>query len=408
AAFRDLGLEIGSPYEYRKEIRACEVAAEWAEEKIKEYEITPLVINSAASDYAPSLYGDQGLVFTSDRSASTGEDEYNWTGESFSDLFILDLATDQVNSFPGDFNTEANEGTLALSADGKLLLFTRCTAPKGMDAFCKIMYSEQLTGGGWTVPIVLPFQKSGVNYMHPALSADGKTLFFSADDEEGWGGFDIYQVTRDENQWGEPQLLSRSVNSTADDQFPSLDADTLYFSSAGHTGLGGLDVFRSYQLPSGNWAPAFNLKTPVNSGSDDFGFIVDRRPGTQIDGALATGYFSSRRGEVGSDDLYQYQKVVRPPVQEEGPVEEIVYRNVLDIYVVEKIYADPGNPNSEVLGKRPLPGSQLTIQLGREEQTVEVGEEGKISLELQRNTLYDFFAQKEGYLNNDSKFSSIG
>ncbi|MEL6655105.1 MAG: OmpA family protein, partial [Bacteroidota bacterium] len=84
------------------------------------------------------------------------------------------------------------------------------------------------------------------------------------------------------------------------------------------------------------------------------------------------------------------------------------YKNTLDVYVVEKIYDDPSDPNSRVLGRKPLVGANLSIQLGREERSFEVNEEGKISLSLQDNSLYEFFAAKEGYLNNDAKFSSIG
>ncbi|MEL7248220.1 MAG: OmpA family protein [Bacteroidota bacterium] len=407
-AFKELGLEIGSPYEYRKQIRACEVAAEWAEELRQEYEVEALAANSAASDYGPVLYGQEELIITSDRPSATGDDTYNWTGEAFSDFFVLNLTSSTVAPLALGFNTKDNEGTLSFSADQSKVFFTRCSGAKGEDAFCKILSSSQIADGTYGAAEALPFQEAGVNYMHPVLGPDGKTLYFSSDHPDGWGGFDIYSSTLNNGEWSEPKVLSRSVNTQQDEQFPSFDGDTLYFASSGHTGMGGLDVFRSYPLASGNWAPPFNLKPPVNSGGDDFSFVVDRRKSAQGDDVLATGYFTSRRGEIGGDDIYSFQQKILPPEPEPEVPENIVYKNTLDVYVVEKIYDDPSNPNSRVLGRKPLVGANLTIQLGREERSFEVDEEGKISLSLQDNSLYEFFAAKEGYLNNDAKFSSIG
>ncbi|MEL6661080.1 MAG: flagellar motor protein MotB, partial [Bacteroidota bacterium] len=125
-AFKELGLEIGSPYEYRKQIRACEVAAEWAEELRQEYEVEALAANSAASDYGPVLYGQEELIITSDRPSATGDDTYNWTGEAFSDFFVLNLTSSTVAPLALGFNTEDNEGTLSFSADQSKVFFTRC------------------------------------------------------------------------------------------------------------------------------------------------------------------------------------------------------------------------------------------------------------------------------------------
>lgn len=404
--FRELGLEIGSPYEYRKEIQACEAAAGWAAEKRKAFSVESLAANSGAADYAPSLYGTgQQLLITSDRAGTLGKDTYQWTGKAFSDLFILDPATQTVQPLPPSINTPDNEGTGVLTPDGNTLYFTRCAAPKGFDAYCRILRSTRASNDTWSEPQPLPFQTAGVNYMHPALSADGNTLYFSANHPDGWGGFDIYSTTRKGSEWDTPKVLSRSVNSTGDEQFPALDADTLYFASTGHTGMGGLDVFRSSRLASGEWAPPINLKTPINSGSDDFGFVVDRRAHQPNDG-LMRGYFTSRRGDVGGDDIYAYQQQRLAPEPE--PEVQPNFKNTLDVYVLEKIYENPTNPNSRVLGRKPLVGAQLTIRLGRDERTVAIGEDGKISISLQDNARYNFLATREGYLNNDATFSSTG
>lgn len=403
AAFKELGLEVGSPYEYRKEITACKVAADWKAEKRQEYTVEVMSFNTGSSDYAPVLIGDNKMAFTSDRSAATGDDTYNWTNKAFTDIFTVDLKSQNVTPFDNAVNSAANEANLIYSKDKNTIFFTRCDAPKGMDAYCKIMSSTQETDGSWSAAKALSFQQEGINYMHPALANDGK-LYFSSDDSEGWGGFDIYYTELKAGQWTEPVRLSRSINTTKDDQFPQFDNDTLYFASKGHTGMGGLDIFRSYSRGENKWSPAWNMKSPINSGYDDFGFVVDRSHSS--DGkTLEKGYFSSRRGEIGQDDIYEYKRIKLPPV----PVQEtIVYENILDVYVLEKVYENPDDPNSRVLARKALAGADLRIKVGKEEKSFKVGEDGKISLNLQDNKKYDFFASHEGYLNNKANFSSIG
>lgn len=408
AVFRELGLEIGSPYEYRKDIRACEVAADWAAEKRKPYEVAVLPFNSSAAEYAPVLFGNDQIIISSDRSSATGDETYNWTGEAFSDLFIADINGGSVTSFSSAINSEGNEGSASISTDGNTLYFTRCDAPKGEDAYCKIWVSRRISSGEWNEPEVLPFQEAGTNYMHPTISADGKTLYFSSDNSEGWGGFDIFTSTFSEGEWSIPKPMSRSINTSKDEQFPTLDNDTLYFASSGHTGMGGLDIFRTFEMAPGSWAPPINLKTPINSGSDDFGFIVDRRQASEDKDVISQGYFSSRRGEIGGDDIYQFMEKKLPPEPEPEDTAPIVYKNYLDIYVVEKIYQEPGNPNSKVLGRRPLIGATLDIKLDKESRGVTIDEEGKVRLTLRDNSVYGFFASKEEYLNNDARFSSVG
>ena len=145
--------------------------------------------------------------------------------------------------------------------------------------------------------------------------ADGNTLYFSSDHPDGWGGYDLYRVDRLNRRLEcEPKLLSRAVNTTKDEQFPYLDADTLYFASSGHTGMGGLDIYRSYIRQNGNWSPAQNLKPPINSSGDDFAYIIDRNSKNMKSDVLQIGYFSSTRKEgIGSDDIYQFEKIILPP-----------------------------------------------------------------------------------------------
>lgn len=410
SAFKDLGIEIGSPYEYRREISACEIAMGW-EKLPPEYKVEVMAFNSGSSDYAPMLYKDNKMVITSDRASSTGDAVYKWTGAAYSDLFLVDLGSNSITGFDSQINTENNEGTVAFNRDFTEVFFTRCFGGKKDAAdYCKIMVSEG-SGDSWSTPRVLNFLKEGVNYVHPSLSADGNTLYFASDDPEGWGGWDIYASERlTDGEWSEPILMSRVINTQGDEKFPFIDADTLYFASDNHTGLGGLDIFRTFQMDNGSWAPPYNLKTPINSAGDDFGFIIDYNSPKE-EGVLQQGYFTSTREEgIGSDDIYRFQKITpppAPPLVEEQPKPED-YKLILEGYVLEKIYNNPTDPNSKILGRKPLPGAQVDIQFGRQKETVTVGEDGQFRLELEEETDYDFLAYKENYLKNAEVFSTKG
>lgn len=408
-AFKDLGIEIGSPYEYRREIKACEIAQGWADIKYPEYEVDLLSFNTGFADYSPSLYKENKLVFTSDRSDASGKDIYNWTGNAFSDLFVVDLNSNSVSNFDSALNSDENEGTVAFNKDYSEVYFTRCYGGKKEDAYCKIMVSKVQSDGSWGIPQALPFVKDEINYGHPTLSADGKSLYFACNDSEGWGGFDIYVVSLSSEGWGEPKILSRSINTLGDEKFPFIDGDTLYFASNYHSGMGGLDIFRSYKLANGSWSPAFNLKPPINSGGDDFGYIVDYKT-PKASGILQAGYFSSTRANgAGNDDIYHFKKIIPPVEPEPEPEpEQIVYKMILDGYVLEKIYEDQTNPNSTILGRKPLADAVVKIVVGQQTKSVTVGEDGLFSLELGENSDYEFLASKDTYLTNNAEFSTKG
>lgn len=414
-AFKNLGIEIGSPYEYRKHITACRVAKDWKSRADQSgVTVEASEFNSSFSDYAPTLYGTDQLVFTSDRGDATGEEAYNWTGFSFTDLFISDQ-NGTVQKLEGVVNTPQNEGTAVFTKDGKKMYFSRCFSEiKRADQYCKLMVST-LEDGQWSEPELLPFVKEKVNYAHPAISEDGRRLYFTSDDKEGWGGYDIYFSTYDGTGWGEPKVLSRSINTLEDDMYPVLDADTLYFASSGHTGMGGLDIFRSYQMPQGRWSPTQNLLPPINSGADDFAYVKDPRKALTGD-LLEQGYFtSSRSGGPGNDDIYRYERRPPPPPPEpevqdtiEKDPEPIVYKLLLKGYVLEKIFETPDDPDSRYLGRKPLPGSKVQILVNDKSETVEIGGDGLFELELEQDQSYTFFANKEGYLTNDTRFSTVG
>jgi len=423
-AFKNLGVEIGSVYEYRKEITACNVAEGWLKEAPQNgWKVAVAPFNSPQNDFAPILFADGRLVFTSDRTMSKGETPYKWTGNRFMDLFIVDPEEASAQVFDPTLNTAGNEGTACFNKTGTEIFFSRATgAYKGDDAFCKIYFSVKTNADGeWSTPQPLPFQKEKVNYFHPALASDGQTLFFTCNDPDGWGGYDLYSVlhnTKAESGWEDPKLLSRNLNTTSNEVFPTFDADTLYFSSDGLTGMGGLDIFRTHKIDKTTWAPPINLKSPVNSGADDFGLIfTEKHPDTpaqplKTGDLMHSGFFTSNRsGGRGFDDIYRFEQRVpppKPPKRDTTPVKPAVYKIVLEVYVLEKIFAVPDNPNSAVLGRKPLPGAVISADLSGKKQNFTVKETGFVRIELAENTDYSFGASLAGYLNNSTRFSTKG
>jgi peptidoglycan-associated lipoprotein len=409
-AFKTLGLEIGAPYEYRREIIACNVAAGWIDDqKYSGFTVEPATFNTSAADYAPSVLNDGQVVFTSDRTTATGDAVYAWTGNKYSDLFMVE--NNNAKSFDKQLNTKDNEATATFTANGNEIYFTK----SGNDTTIyssKIFYSKKISGT-WTTPEVLPFCKEKIRYSTPSVSADGKTLIFASNDPEGWGGYDLYECPMTSEGFVEPKLMPRTLNSQGNEAYPFIDGDTLYFASDFHTGMGGYDIFKSYKLKDGSWSSPWNMKPPINSGSDDFAFAIDNQS-IKKDDVFQQGYFSSNRiGGKGNDDIYRFERRTPPPrpvvVVPEKPKEaKIVYKNTLDIIVLEKVFQVNDNPNSKVLGRKPLADSKVGITINGKKREMTVNTEGVASLELEDNLDYTFIASHEGYLNNSAKFSSKG
>ncbi len=412
-AFKNLGIEIGSPYEYRREINACNQAMTWVEDGKKSgVRIYPATFNSSNADYSPvNFQGDQ-LVFTSDRSKEPGDEKYNWTGNSFSNLFIVNTKSNEIEPFAELINTSDNEGTASFNKKFTEMYFTRCfNDDKRADNYCSIMMSR-FENGSWSQPQRINlFELQNINYGDPSVSEDGNTLYFSANHPEGWGGHDIYIANRTPEGWSVPQLLPRSINTPGNERFPFIDKDTLYFSSDHHMGMGGLDIFKTYKVNENSWSPPQNLKSPVNSGNDDFGLVIDYRPSADPD-ILQKGYFTSiRESGSGNDDIYVFEKRTPPPAPPEDtlvPTTPVAYRMILDVYVLEKIFKAADDPNSQILGRKPLADATLDVVIGNKTQTFKVNNEGLYTLELEKATDYNFLASKENYLKNSEKFSTKG
>jgi outer membrane protein OmpA-like peptidoglycan-associated protein/tetratricopeptide (TPR) repeat protein len=405
--FEQLGFEIGSPYEYRKEVTACKVAIDWKKNISKNIEINQTEINTNSNDFGPVLFKENMLLISSDRNAATGDEQYPWTGKGYMDIFEADPQSGMVNPVFPFLNTEENEASIALNSDNTEVFFTRCSGDIDNVSYCKI-FTSRFHDNEWSLPVELEFQLPEINYIHPYLGHQDNILYFACNDPQGWGGYDIYFSERTPGGWEAPKLMSRSINTEEDEAFPVVDNDTIYFASKGHTGMGGFDVFRSYKITTGSWSPPYNMLPPVNSGFDDFGFVLDRR-NSLPENVLEIGYFSSNRlGGKGGDDIYLYKKnvPVEPPVVEEEKPEE--YHMYLDGYVIEKIFEKAEDPNSRVLGRKPLNNSKVIVEYNGQKKEYTSGEDGLFSFELEENTDYRFFASKDGYLNEEGRFSTKG
>jgi outer membrane protein OmpA-like peptidoglycan-associated protein/tetratricopeptide (TPR) repeat protein len=404
-AFRDLGFEIGSPYEYRMEIKACELALEWAQQP-PAYAIQEIALNSSFSDYSPSDYSEGVLYFSSDRTESTGENNYERTGRKFSDIFEYHFKDDRVLplSIPG-INTPLHEANFIINQEQNTAFFTRCTAPKGKDAFCRIFVVKK-ENSGWSVPTPLPFQRPDINYAHPSLSDDEQILYFTCNDPNGFGGYDIWKTTRNKVGWNEPELLGRGINSPGNEQFPVILEDTLYFSSDYHPGLGGLDIFQSVKISEKGWSVPANLQPPINSGNDDFSLL--KLPNGQ-------GFFTSKRvlEGVGEDDIFGFKSIPLPEIPEAVAEEAISADQIagiaLRIYILEKIYANPEDPQSKILGRKPLTDAKVVVNspIFQAPSNFITNEEGYVELSIDENTDYQIFASKNGFLNNQTLFNSL-
>ena len=412
--FKQLGQEIGSPYEYRREITACNMAQTWLDEiKYSGYTVENAPFNSPQNDYSPAMYDKNTVVITSDRNTATGKIPYAWTGKSFADLFVVE--NNAAKNFGTDINGAANEASASFNRDFSKMFFVRSGEEKETDIQYNKIYFSNHVNNTWTTPEVLPFCKDKVNYVSPNITPDGQTLYFAANDPEGWGGYDIYYCTQGKDGFTEPKLLNRTINTTGNEGYPFMDGDTLYFSSDYHTGMGGWDIFKAYRLKDGSWSQPQNMKAPINSGADDFGFIINKIEKPE-NGILSKGFFTSNRaGGKGGDDVYSFEQRIPPPrpvvIKLDTPKKTttaIVYKNTLDVYVLEKILASADNPNSAMLGRKPLAGASVNIFVNGKNKTVAVNNEGLVTIDLDSATDYRFTASKEKYLNNSGNFTSKG
>ncbi|MEO8587781.1 MAG: carboxypeptidase regulatory-like domain-containing protein [Flavobacteriales bacterium] len=274
------------------------------------FSVRPVSINTPYSDFGTAWLGTTQVTFASARHETVGiQRRAAWNDQPFLDVFTADVSPggDLVNarSLEGSVNTKYHEGPASASASGDVLWFTRNNyfqgrSQKSQQGVSRLsIYKARRDGSSWGEVEQFLFSNSEISLMHPALSPDGRDLYFVSDMPGGFGGTDIYVCHDQSGQWGEPENLGAAINTPHSEVFPFVGADgTLYFASNGHPGLGGLDVFMSVRNAEG-FATAMNIGAPVNGTKDDFAFIIDA--------TKKRGYFSSNRpGGQGDDDIYAF------------------------------------------------------------------------------------------------------
>lgn len=291
-------------------LEAARKAPEWKKEG-SAYTVKRMdIFNSRRDDYSPALTGDDNnqLFFTSTRNQAQG-DEYNGiTGAKSADIFWAQKDDKgkwgKPQSIDSELNSAFEEGACCFSPDGKTMYLTQCKTDASYPRYATIMVSNR-SDASWSKPKELVILKDTLSsYAHPAISPDGEWLYFVSDMPGGMGGLDIWRCKLlSNNEVVGIENLGERINTAGDEMFPTFRPNgDLYFSSDGHPGLGGLDIFIA--KPQNNDSSLITFKVehpgfPLNSQGDDFGMTFE--------GLLNTGFFCSSRGDSrGMDHIYSF------------------------------------------------------------------------------------------------------
>ena len=337
---------------------------------------------NSSSDFGLSFYGDNKVVFASGRNSENPS--YSWNNLPYLDLYSARITSqnvlEDIQPFSETINTSSHESNAVFTKDGKTMYFNRTnTMRKKSDeeriAHVKI-YKAELVDSIWTNVTALPFTSNTFSTEHPAISNDEKTLYFASDMPGTFGSFDIYRVSiNDDGTYSEPENLGEIINTKHREQFPFIsEFNVLYFSSIGHLGYGGLDVFRSNMVYDVFDKPV-NLGSSINSNLDDFAYVVREKNNK--------GYVSSNR--TGYDRLFGFAR-------EENPLTK---------YQVEGIVQDL---NSKEL----LTGSLVTLfdESDTVIQDAIVGDDAYYIFKIEPNKKYKVRGTRKAYIPQDVEFST--
>lgn len=338
------------------------------------------LFNSRRADFCPMYLGadcDQ-IYYTSTTEKATGDKKSEITGMKNADVFFSKKNEkgewERPEPVEGELNTEFDEGIVAFSPDAQTMYLTKARRELNAPTSVEI-YTSTRSDAKWSAPVKFEITADTLStFGHPAVSPDGEFLYFVSDMPGGYGGKDIWRISLKERQ-GSLVNLGPDINTDGNDDFPYVRSDgSLYFSSDGHPGMGGLDIFRATAVgdPADLRWKVENMGFPINSAGDDFGITF---------GKGEDGFFSSNRGDArGYDHIYSFEyDPVRITIEglvmdkDEEPVKNAIIR----------IVGNDGSNQKEV-----------------------ARDDGSFSFALQRGVKYVMLAGAKGYLNQKQEFAS--
>ena len=291
----------------RNGLKSAQLAPTWKKEGSR-YKVKKMdVFNSRRDDYSPMLLGDEAdqLYFTSTRNEAQGDELSGITGTKAGDIFLSEKDDKGKWSKPeaiaSGLNTAYDEGACCFAPDGREMYLTQCVTDASAPRFAQIVTSSR-SDAAWGKPNPLELTKDTLStYAHPAVSPDGEWLYFVSDMPGGVGGYDIWRVRITAAGLGGVENLGEPINTPGDEMFPTFRPNgDLYFSSNGHVGMGGLDVYIAKVDKKTRQYKVTHPGYPLNSEADDFGMTFK--------GPHNRGFFSSNRKDGrGYDHIYSFE-----------------------------------------------------------------------------------------------------
>lgn len=358
-------------------IRGCEMAIISKEKPKTRYIVKNVkTFNSSRADYAPMFLDKDQLYFTSTNEKVTGQNKSQITGMKNGDIYFTRKNERgqwlKPEAVEGELNSESDEGIISFSPDGQVMYLTKASTSETSNSTVEIFTSRR-SDASWSAPEKFVIVNDSVTATgHPAVSANGKYLYFTSDMPGGYGGLDIWRIDI-QDKVGTLINMGPQINTPGDEMFPYSRTDSLfYFSSNGHPGFGGLDLFRAKLNSTGDYWSVENMGIPVNSSGDDFGITF---------GEGESGFFSSNRGDArGFDHIYSF----------ELPDLKISISG----YVLDK-------------DEEPVPGAIIRIVGDDGSNQREVArDDGSFRFNLGRGVKYVMKAGAPGYLNVKQEFES--
>ena len=297
-------------------LRAAQQAPEWKKQGSAYTVKRERFFDSRRAEYSPMLAGEENdqLFFTSTRNQSKGDELSGITGTKNADIYMSQKDDkgkwQRPEVIDSELNSDDDEGACSFSPDGRTMYLTQCRTDASYPRYATIVTSNR-SDAAWSKPTELVITHDTLSaYAHPAVSPDGQWLYFASNMPGGMGGYDIWRVNIAEKELGSVENLGAPINTPGDELFPTFRPNgDLYFSSDGHEGMGGLDIYIAKAIGSKPLADGQQLFAssqqlehpgyPLNSQGDDFGMTFE--------GLLNKGFFSSNRGDgKGWDHIYSF------------------------------------------------------------------------------------------------------